>query len=70
MSWISQDISFCMTENCPIKEYCHRAIGCTQRIAASYSDFGKICNIDNVFEYFIQADMKLVNQKRKDEKRC
>ena len=68
MSWLSQDITFCMTENCPIKEYCHRAIGCKERIA-SYSDFSSICNINNIFEYFIQADMKDVLAKR-GEKKC
>ena len=58
--WLQQDITFCMTENCPIRQYCHRAIGCKKRIA-SYSDYSSICNINNVFSYFIQAceeDMK------------
>ena len=67
MSWVSQDITFCMTENCPIKEYCHRSIGCKERIA-SYSDFSSICNINNIFEYFMQADMKDVCRKRGDKK--
>ena len=69
MGWISQDVTFCMAQNCPIKEYCHRAIGCTEKFA-SYSDFSSICNINNVFEYFMQANMKTIEQKRKDKKVC
>ena len=64
---VSQDITFCVNRNCPIKEYCHRAIGCTKRIA-SYSDFSPICNITNVYEHFIQADMSTVEQKRRMKK--
>lgn len=66
-NWVSQDITFCSTKGCPVSEYCHRAIGCKKRIA-SYSDFGSECNINNVFNYFIQADMKDVEERRK--KKC
>lgn len=67
MNWINQDITFCMNDKCPIKEYCFRAIGCTERIA-TYSDFNSVCNFSNVFKYFIQAPMDLVEQKRQQKK--
>ena len=54
-NFVSQDITFCMTEGCPIKQYCHRAIGCKKRIA-SYSDFSTLCNVNNVFAMFMQAE--------------
>ena len=66
--FISQDITFCMSNECPIKEYCFRSIGCTKRIA-SYSDFYKsLCNHSNVYKMYIQAPMDLVKSKRNQRK--
>ena len=70
----SQDICFCASEECPIRQYCFRAIGCKSRIyTASY--LANICNHSNVFAYFLQADQRTINeyknkQKLKGEKRC
>ena len=63
-SWISQDICFCLSNSCPIKEYCFRPIGCRSRIA-TYSQLDTGCNHQNIFVYFVQAPMDLVNEKRR-----
>ena len=68
LDWISQDICFCASNNCPIKEYCFRFVGCKSQIyTASY--LAEVCNYSNVFEYFIQAPMDLVEQKRQQRKK-
>ena len=59
----SQDICFCESEECPIKEYCFRAIGCKSRIY-TVSYLAEICNHSNVFELFIQADQKTIEEHR------
>lgn len=60
---ISQDICFCASEECPIREYCFRAIGCRSRIyTASY--LAEVCNHSNVFESFIQADEDTIRRYR------
>lgn len=65
--WISQDICFCASDECPIRKYCFRAIGCKSRIyTASY--LAEVCNHSNVFAYYIQAPMNLVEQKRQQKK--
>lgn len=65
--WISQDICFCHSKECPIREYCFRAIGCKSRIyTASY--LAEVCNHSNVFAYYIQTPMNLVEQKRQQKK--
>ena len=66
-NWISQDICFCSSIECPIKEYCFRAIGCKSSIyTASY--LAEICNHSNVYAYYIQAPMDLIKQKREQKK--
>lgn len=67
-SWISQDICFCASKECPIREYCFRAIGCKSRIyTASY--LADVCNHSNVYAYYIQAPMDLVEEKRHQRKK-
>ena len=67
----SQDICFCASKECPIREYCFRAIGCKSKIyTASY--LAEVCNHSNVFELFIQADQATINEYRekiKDNKK-
>lgn len=66
--WFSQDITFCASDNCPIKEYCHRYVGRKVRIA-SFSNFEEACNHKNFFEWFIQANQKDTEEyRRKDNK--
>ena len=67
-NWFKQDITFCATKNCPIREYCHRAVGCKKRIA-SYADFGNECNLSNIYKMFMQADMKDVEAYREKNKK-
>lgn len=59
----SQDITFCIAEQCPIREYCFRAIGMLPGIH-SISDLSKVCDASNVFSYFKQADMQTINKHR------
>ena len=59
MSWMLQDITFCASESCPIKEYCFRKVGPLPGVVHSYSDFSEHCNHQNVFEMFIQANKEL-----------
>ena len=66
--WLSQDITFCLADNCPIREYCHRYVGRKVRIA-SFSNFEEACNHSNIFAYFMQANQKDTEEyRRKDNK--
>lgn len=64
--WLSQDITFCASDNCPIKEYCHRYVGRKVRIA-SFSNFEEACNHKNFFEWFIQANKEDTEEYRRKE---
>lgn len=57
----SQDICFCASKECPIKDYCFRAIGCKSRIYTA-SFLAEICNHSNVFPYFLQADHRTITE--------
>ncbi len=61
------DICFCASEQCPIREYCYRAAGQKAGIY-TISYLGEICNHANVFELFIQADPDTI-KKYRDKKR-
>ena len=64
--WLSQDITFCASDNCPIKEWCHRYVGRKVYIA-SFSNFGEVCNHNNVFAYFMQANQEDTEKYRRKE---
>lgn len=64
----SQDICFCMEENCPIKGYCYRAIGAKPGIH-SYAQLGTECNHLNVYKMFLQADQQTISEYKEKQKR-
>ena len=69
MSWVSQDITFCLSESCPIRKYCFRKVGPLPGIH-SFSDYSEICNETNVYKEFIQANKEVREKyKQKEEKR-
>ena len=64
--WLSQDITFCASDTCPIKEWCHRYVGLKKRIA-SFSDFKEVCNHENIFADFMQANQEDTEEYRRKE---
>lgn len=65
------DICFCASEKCPIREYCYRGIGIKAGIY-TISYLGEVCNHANIFAYFMQADSKTIEEyrKKKGDKKC
>lgn len=49
------DITMCMTENCPKKDECYRQTAKPDRFQ-SYSLFGPVCCDNNSFAYFMDNE--------------
>ena len=49
------DITMCMTENCPMKDKCYRYTAIPERIQ-SYSLFGPVCCDNGNYDYFIDNE--------------
>ena len=69
INYINQDITFCLNDECPIKEYCHRGIGASPGIH-SYSDFSIECNPKSVYKDFIQTSKEITEKYRRKQKQC
>ena len=49
------DITMCMTENCPMKDKCYRYTAIPERIQ-SYSLFGPVCCDNGSYNYFMDNE--------------
>ena len=55
--WIRQDISYCVSTNCPVKEVCHRKVGCGPGIH-TIANFEEERDEDGNCPFFIEARPK------------